>query len=45
MCKSMVVTTQMFHKMNESKQTISDMDKIDLELHNKKSPEISIQNN
>jgi hypothetical protein len=31
----MVVTTKMYHQMVKSEPTIQDIDKIDLELHNK----------
>jgi len=41
----MVVTTLMFHRMNKSQPTISDIDRIDIELRNKKDSEMSIQNN
>ena len=33
---NMVVTTRMYHKMIQDEPTISDMDKIDLELKGKK---------
>lgn len=32
----MVVTTRMYHRMIQDEPTISDMDKIDLELRGKK---------
>ncbi len=40
----MVVTTLMFHQMSKSELTISDIDRIDKELRNKKDIELSIQN-
>jgi len=40
----MVVTTRMFHQMTKSEPTVSDIDKIDLELRNKKDSEMMIQN-
>ena len=33
---NMVVTTRMYHRMTQNESTISDMDKIDLELKGKK---------
>jgi len=33
---NMVVTTRMYHRMIQNEPTISDMDKIDLELQGKK---------
>jgi hypothetical protein len=40
----MVVTTRMFHQMIKSEPTISDIERIDLELRSKTSSEIPSKN-